>query len=129
MGDLREVRADSGACASNSLAYHGDQVLRHAVEIELELAVLVNRAECCDRRGPAAPLAKAFAPELHIPGGEACEPIAIGHHHAHFDAAFLGKPDGNSRAERRRDVLRRVHREQSSNYSLSALALRFDIES
>ena len=46
-------------------------MMRRAVEIELELAVLIDRTERRDRRRPLALLAEALAPKLHIPGGEA----------------------------------------------------------
>ncbi len=65
-----------GPAASAILADHGDEMLRRAVEIELELAVLIDGAERRDRRRPLAVLAEALAPELHIPGGEAREPVA-----------------------------------------------------
>ena len=75
-------------------------MLRRAVEIELKLAVLVDRAERRDRRRPLAVLAEALAPELHVPGGEARQAVAIGEHHVGADAAFLGKADGDGGADR-----------------------------
>ena len=79
-------------------------MLRRAVEIELELAVLVDRAERRDRRRPLAVLAEALAPELHIPGGEARQPVAIGQHDVRPHAALLGEADGDGRTDGRREV-------------------------
>ena len=85
-------------------------MLRRAVEIELELAVLIDGAERRDRRGPLAALAEALAPELHIPGGEAREAVAIGQHDVGTHAALLGEADGDSRANRRRKAARGLSR-------------------
>ena len=60
---------------------HGEQLVARAGDEELELAVLVDRPERRDRRRALAVLAEAFGPQLHIPAGEALEPIGIGHHH------------------------------------------------
>ncbi len=82
-------------------------MLRRAVEIKLELAVLVDGAESGDRRRPLASLAEALAPELHIPGGEARETVAVRQHDVGPHAALLGKADGDCRANGRREIARR----------------------
>src|SRR5262245_24859537 len=103
-------------------------MLRRAVETELKLAVLINRTERCDRRRSLAVLAEALAPELHIPGGEAREPIAIGQHYTHLDAAFLGEADGDGGADRRREVLRHVRIEQRLDHGPCAGAESLYVE-
>ena len=112
-GELGEVGRHARAAAGAILADHGDEVLRRAVEIELELAVLVDRAKRRDRRGALAVLAEALAPELHIPGGEARQAVGIRKHHGGADAALLGEADGDGGAERGSEVpcpLRFEHR-------------------
>src|SRR5262245_12465813 len=104
MGDLGESGRHARAATGAVLAHHGDEVLRRAVEIELKLAMLIDRAEGCNRRRSFSVLAETLAPELDVPGGEAREPVAIGHYHAHLEAAFPGKADGDGGAGRRREI-------------------------
>src|SRR6185312_910275 len=128
VGDLGEIGRDARPAAGAILAHHCDEVLRRAVEIELKLAVLIDRTKCRDRRRPLALLAEALAPELHVPGGEARKPIAIGQHHAHLDAAFLGEADGDGGADRRREVQRRTRPEQRAYDGPCAVAQRLHVE-
>ena len=60
---------------------HREQLVARTRDVELQLAVLVNRSERADRRRALAALAEALGPELHIPLGEERQPIRIGHHH------------------------------------------------
>ena len=117
-----------GPGAGARLTDHGDQVLRRAVEIKLELAVLIDGAEGRDRRRALALFAEALAPELHIPGGEARQAVAVRPHHADPDAALLGKSDGDGRADSRREVVRLAPREQRLDHGTRALAERLDVE-
>ena len=58
-----------------------EQLVARAGDEKLQLAMLVDRAKRTDRRRAFATLAKAFRPELHIPAGEALEPVGIAHQH------------------------------------------------
>ncbi len=44
-----------------------EQLVARAGDVELKLAVLIDRAERADRRRALAVLAEAFGPELHVP--------------------------------------------------------------
>ena len=83
---------DAGPRPSQAVADHGDEVLGRAVEIKLELAVLIDRAERRDGRGALAVLAEALAPELHVPGGEARETVGIGKHDVARTPRSLARP-------------------------------------
>jgi hypothetical protein len=48
-------------------------------QVELELAVLVHRADGRHGLGALAVLADALGPELHPPAGEALQPVRVGH--------------------------------------------------
>src|SRR5690606_38735566 len=66
------------------LARHPDQaeeLVARPVEIELELAVLVHRAQRADRRLPLALLAQALGPELAVPEAEGAQAVAVGEEH------------------------------------------------
>ena len=118
-----------GPTALALLANDGDEMLRRAVEIELKLAVLIDRAKRRDRRRPLAVLAEALAPELHVPGGETRQAVAVGKHHIGAHATFLGQADGDAR----RRSLERIARALLAfsidcDHGLSALAQRHRIE-
>src|SRR5262249_31977771 len=77
-GELGEIWRDARTPPLAVLADDGDEMLRSAVEIELELAVLIDWAKRSHRCRPLALLAETLAPELHIPGGEAREAVRVG---------------------------------------------------
>src|SRR5512143_2652278 len=126
--ELGQVWRDAWALSRAILADDGDEVLRRAVEIELELAVLVDGPERGDRRRPLASLAEALAPELHIPGGEAGQAVAIGQHDVRPHAALLGKTDGDCCPDRRRERARGLCVKQRIDNALSPFPERDHVE-
>ena len=110
-GDIRHAASlarserREGRCRRSS-AYHGDHAAARRRD-RAEAGCADRPAQAPPRRGALALLAEALAPELDVPGGEAREPVAVGHHHAHLDAALLGKADGDGGADGRREVPRR----------------------
>ena len=78
---LARSAVDARAAAGGDDGDDGEQLVARAGDVELQLAVLVDRAERADRRRALAVLAEAFGPELHVPAGEALQPVGIGHHH------------------------------------------------
>ena len=79
--ELGELGVDARAAAGGADRDDGEQLVARAGDEELKLAVLVDRAERGERRRALAVLAEAFGPELHVPAGEALQPVGIGHHH------------------------------------------------
>src|SRR5262245_48074723 len=70
MGDSGEIAAHPRTCAADRLAHDGDDMLLRAVEIKLQLTMLVDWSKRRDRGRPLALLAQALTPELHIPSGK-----------------------------------------------------------
>src|SRR3546814_2463874 len=64
------VRLDPRPVAGRVGQQQREQLIVRAVEIELQLAVLVERAHRVDRRGAVAVLSQALGPELAEPGAE-----------------------------------------------------------
>src|SRR5262249_40262534 len=103
-------------------------MLRSAVEIELKLAVLIDWAKRSDWCRALALLAKALAPELHIPSSEAREAIAVRQHHRGPHAAFLGEADHDRSADRRSEVDSALGLEHRVNDALRAISECHHIE-
>ena len=80
-----------------------EELVVRAGEVELQLAVLIDRADGGDGLRAFAVLAQAFGPELHPPAGEALEPVGIGHRHRDV-LALERRGDRERRAERGRNV-------------------------
>ena len=68
----------------------GDGLVGRPLHEQLHLAVLVGRAERGDRGGPDVRvvrppmLAEALRPELHEPGGDVAQRVAVRHQHVHM---------------------------------------------
>ena len=94
----------------------GEQLVARAGDEELQLAVLIDRAERGDRRRALAVLAEALGPELHVPAREALEPVGIGHQDRDRSCRALGERDRQRGADRGRHVvgarLPREHRRE-----------------
>src|SRR5262245_7309918 len=98
--ELGEVGRETRPAAFAGFADDGYEVLRRAVEIELKLAMLIDRAKRRDRRSPLAVLAQALAPKLHVPGGEASQTVGIGKHDGSAHAPLFGETNNDCGAER-----------------------------
>jgi hypothetical protein len=77
-GRGREAGIEPRAASGGGDGDHGEQLVTRAGDEELKLAVLVDRAERCDGCRTGALLAETFRPQLHVPAGEAFQPIRIG---------------------------------------------------
>ena len=95
---------DARALVCNIRGDDGEELVGGAVEKELQLAVLVDRADRRDRRHAPALLAEAFSPELHVPAGEALQPVAIAKHYVLGDAALFGVGNRDRRADGGRHI-------------------------
>ena len=101
---LGKIGGDARAAAGGPRGQDGEQLVARARDIELELAVLVDRPDCANRRCAFAVLAEAFGPELNISAGEAFELVRIGHH----DGDRFADRDRQSGADGRGHLGRRV---------------------
>ncbi|MNC97825.1 hypothetical protein D3C83_156120 [compost metagenome] len=60
----------------------GEKLIARPGDEQLQLAVLIDGPERCNRRGPLAVLAEALRPKLHVPMRQALQAIAIGEQNA-----------------------------------------------
>src|SRR5215468_3203211 len=80
----REIIRNARTAAGGADRDDGEELVAGTGEIELQLAVLVDRSKRRDRGGALAVLAETLGPQLHVPAREALEPVRIGEHHAHW---------------------------------------------
>src|SRR5262245_42188367 len=73
--ELGEIGGHARTAAGGGGSDDGDQLVARAGDVELQLAMLVNRPERGDGRGALAVLAQALGPQLHVPAREAFEPV------------------------------------------------------
>src|SRR5581483_5019504 len=128
VGELGEVRSDARPPANTIFADHSDEVLWRAIEIKLQLAVLIDRPKRRDRGGPLPVFAQAFGPELHIPGGKTRQAVAVRQHDVRAHAALPGKTDSDGSADCRREVASAPGVQQRINDALCPFPQRHHVE-
>ena len=88
LGIVKVMLFDFWAQPGDIFMEYGENLVRRAVEIKLQLAVLVHRAGGADRRNALAVLAQALGPKLLLPAGKLPKLVGVGHQHSDVGAQF-----------------------------------------
>jgi hypothetical protein len=95
----RQFRRDGVAGPGRPAHHQGEHLVARAGEVELQLAVLVDRAERANRRRALSVLAQALGPELAVPQAEPGQPVDVRHQHRGGDPAMARQAHGERGAD------------------------------